>query len=146
MMAIVPLPVYVILFGAGCVILALAAARALSLLRATEQQQVQNLCQKMLSDLVDAHKKYADLCNRYDAQCALLLEPPTPSHRSEAEALWRLLDDIDAIDYTFRNNHVKFRERVRAIQQRRHLLAAPNRNGGLTWIRKESVEAKAGVQ
>ena len=40
-----------------------------------------------------------------------------------ATKLWCLLDDIDTLDDSCRNNHLKFRDRVRRTQQRRTLYA-----------------------
>jgi len=40
-----------------------------------------------------------------------------------ATKLWYLLGDIDTLDGRCRNNHMKFRERVRNTQQKRHMYA-----------------------
>jgi len=56
-----------------------------------------------------------------------LLEPPSPSVPEQvsdleiATRLWQLLDDIDTLDDSCRDNDALFRERVREIQKRRHL-------------------------
>lgn len=46
--------------------------------------------------------------------------------------LWRLLDDIDTLDDECRDDHVKFRERVRATQKQRALVADSD-GYVLTW-------------
>lgn len=46
--------------------------------------------------------------------------------------LWNLLDDIDTLDDSCRNNHVRFRERVRTTQRRRNEVATSDGHV-LTW-------------
>ena len=49
-----------------------------------------------------------------------------------ATFLWERLDDIDTLDDSCRDNHIKFRERVRATQKRRTEVADSD-GYGLTW-------------
>lgn len=49
-----------------------------------------------------------------------------------ASFLWKLLDDIDTLDDECRNNHMRFRARVRAAQQRRKEVATSD-GYVLTW-------------
>lgn len=52
--------------------------------------------------------------------------------RESATFLWKLLDDIDTLDDSCRNNHMRFRERVRAAQQQRTRVATSD-GYVLTW-------------
>lgn len=52
--------------------------------------------------------------------------------RARSAALWTLLDDIDTLDDSCRENDALFRERVRAVQKKRHLIATPDGRAAAT--------------
>lgn len=88
-----------------------------------------------VTNLKEAHEAYIDAMR--DTHIATL-ERETARNlecivwEERAKFLWRLLDDIDTLDDSCRNNHVKFRERVRAAQKRRNEVATSD-GYVLTW-------------
>ena len=53
--------------------------------------------------------------------------------KNAAAALWDLLDDIDTLDDSCRDDDAAFRARVRAVQKKRRAWASVKLGDGLVW-------------
>lgn len=103
------------------------------------------------ADLVAAfERRYESLGKKHHAQidamgalydAAMKRERTKRLHwREVAKFLWYLLDDIDTLDDVCKNNHMRFRERVRAAQRRRTEVATSD---GFVLIWKHEQEKKS---
>lgn len=119
--------------GAFCVLIpAIAIVRNISVEDGDERKRLH----KLLDEERTQHLSHRDRAN-YAEEAVRLMRTEVGQWNAVGGQLWAMLDDIDTLDDSCRNNHVRFREKVRSVQQKRFLLAADDGNNNLVWRHRQ---------
>lgn len=128
-----------------CIVAILALlwlGRRLERLHEEEKRDIKKLHESRVTNLKENYERLLEAtrydCDTWRRSAEYGLEQERAIHlkclnwQERAKFLWNLLDDIDTLDDECRNNHMRFRARVRATQQRRKE-AAESDGYVLTW-------------